>query len=212
MVDIIEEGDEFTFLISLLHQYGCFDRIESILDIGCGCGSSIFKILGKSYCGLDLDENSMIKFEQKLDKLNGTHRLIISDFQDYDFQDQKFDLIIMNNFLNDVKLSQVKSLFKKSIKLLNYEGFLFVKVNSTSSTEINKARKERDFIVEELEPNKFFIESNNYSKNFFTKDEIIELFMENDLSLLMIKKEDLQIYPEEDIKSEFSFIGFKELE
>jgi len=84
-----------------------------------------------------------------------------------------------------------------------------LRVNSTSSGEIQKAKNEANFAVLELAKKKFYIEKNNYAKNFFEKEEIIQLFELNNVSLLTIKREDEQYYPDNDVRSEYSFVGYK---
>lgn len=207
--EIIESGQGYNDLIADLSRNRILCKIDNVLDIGCGEGTSIFKRLGKEYWGIDINHDAIATLEQKLSIIGGTHNLIQSNFLEFDFNENTFDLVIMNNFLNEIQISAIETCVKKAVNLMNKGGYLFIRVNSTSSGEIQKAKNETDFAVLELAKNKFYIEENNYVKNFFEKEDIIKLIELNNVLLLTIKREDEQYYPENDVKSEYSFVGCK---
>lgn len=73
------------------------DISASVLDLGCGPGlyAKEFARMGAEVTAIDFSENSVRYARTEAEKLNLNINYINGDYIDYDFKDQKFDLITL---------------------------------------------------------------------------------------------------------------------
>ena len=204
----LNDGHDFLDLISILEQNNILTSINDIIDIGCGEGTILFKYLKKNYTALEKDFELESSISQKLSSIDGEHEIIISDFLEVKINNQ-FDIVILNNVLTEIAIKNFDKILKKCRKILRTNGFIFLRANSEFHSDIKKARNETEFKVDEISKNKFYIESNNYIKNYFTKKELIDLLEKNGFTAQVIKRIDEDYLRTNEIKSEIIVIGTK---
>lgn len=164
------------------------NKNSTVLDVGCGDGTLIFKIcyMCKKVYGIDPDTKSI-----DTAKKNNTYdniSFINDDFLKYDFGNTKFDNII---FVASIHHMDMEEALKKAKKLLNEDGKIIIvgmyKASSISDYLIEVLRIIPSFIISKIKRNKTSEEMNivtNY--NFPTGDEVRNIckkILEKDYSI-----------------------------
>jgi 2-polyprenyl-3-methyl-5-hydroxy-6-metoxy-1,4-benzoquinol methylase len=154
-----------------------------ILDIGCGAGVPVFKLLSEKYdiTGIDISEK-MIELAKK-NLPNG--KFIISDILDYDFNKSQFDAIVSYYTLFHLPREKHILFIKKCHDLLKNNGILIVTVGMYDEdsytedffgTRLYWSNYNFDFYKKMILNNNFIIVdekiiSHGYDKNKFKRDE-----------------------------------------
>ena len=92
-----------------------FNRHTRILDVGCGSGK-YGKILRKSYDIIDGAE-VFLEYIKKFELNKIYNNIYNTKIEDFDFDKNKYDLIIFGDVLEHIKESEAKKLLKKIIDL-----------------------------------------------------------------------------------------------
>ena len=125
-----------------------------ILDVGCGNGNVTSKLLSlfpdAEYTLLDASQE-MLRLCQKRFK-NSTIEYVASYFNDFDFKENYYDLIVAGFSLHHCDANEKKNLFQKIYKSLNKEGIF-----SCSDLMINKDNPQHPIVLQEW---KAFVNSN----------------------------------------------------
>jgi ubiquinone/menaquinone biosynthesis C-methylase UbiE len=99
-------------------------KIQNILDIACGTGYFMNKINKKypeiNITGIDLSREMLSKITQKQNI-----KLINSDFSRFDFEESKFDFIILSYALT-ISGNNPDEILEKAKSLLNKNGIIMV--------------------------------------------------------------------------------------
>ena len=96
----------------------------NILDIGCGCGKQyiVLAVNNNKVLGIDI-QDCMIDYAKEFNSNKNTTYLC-DDFMTYNFEDQKYDIIISQNVFFHIK--DKESLLRKIYDLLKIGGqFIF---------------------------------------------------------------------------------------
>ncbi len=204
---IISESFGYNSLISSLNEED-FEKIENVLDIGCGEGTCIFKILEKTYWGIDIDKKKIETLDSKLKEIEGNHKLEVADFNIHNFNETKFDLIIMKDFLNIIKTDQLRKTFDNAINLLKEGGVIYIRVNSEYYEDMESIRKNTNSTADAIK----FIDRDG-PRNYFKFEEIEDLFVDANIPVLFSQREDSR-YTKDGysliFSSTYSFLGQKE--
>lgn len=148
--------------------------------VGSGEGTTGFASIGKNYDAIDIDDVELIALNSKLKALNSqTQFQIYNDsFIEHDFGVKKYDLIIMNNFLNVIPHADIQDNLQKAFNLLNVGCLISVKVNTDFKSEIDKIISHRK--GKELAPLKFYDACHNKYPyyNYFSKSEMENYLIE----------------------------------
>ncbi len=203
---IISESFGYNSLISSLNEED-FEKIENVLDIGCGEGTCIFKILGKTYWGIDIDKKKIEPLDSKLKEIEGNHKLEVADFNIHNFNETKFDLIIMKDFLNIIKIDQLRKTFDNAINLLKEGGLIYIRVNSEYNEDMESIRKNTNSTADAIK----FIDRGE-PRNYFKFEEIEDLFVDTEIPVLFSQREDSRHMVGYSLifSSTYSFLGQKE--
>jgi len=130
---------------------------EHILDIGCGTGLLSLKFLEAAECtinGIDLSEDMLNIWKDKIDKLNLSNRVKIKlgDAANLEFEDSTFDIISSTVALHHVKDKQ--QTINKIYRLLKPKGRLVIgDLDVDTSGDLNDIKRLRhilDYLKEEL--------------------------------------------------------------
>jgi len=128
-----------------------------ILDIGCGTGLLSLKFLEAAECtinGIDLSEDMLNIWKDKIDKLNLSNRVKIKpgDAANLEFEDATFDIIASTVTLHHVKDKQ--QTLNKVYRLLKPKGrFIIGDLDVDTSGDLNDIKRLRhilDYLKEEL--------------------------------------------------------------
>ena len=97
---------------------------SKVLEIGCGCGSTLKKIksnFGSDVWGVDTSKKA-IEYSRKINKLNNTY---VSKFLSFN-KNKKFDVVISGGFLYVTPDHQLKKTIIKMLRLIKKNGFLII--------------------------------------------------------------------------------------
>ncbi len=206
--EIILKSSDWNFLLSNLIHNQLLTKIKSVLDVGCGDDNEIFKLLGIEYTGIDSDSAVLKRFGEKLDRFPGDHLLLHNQFENHDFKNSKFDLILLSNFLNVVPVEKIDESLNKATNLLNLEGLLYLKVNTLNSRFIQEAKSCPS--AKEVSLNKFIDIETNFSHNYFSENEIFQLVEKHNLQFITSSLNEQYYVQEEGRLSEQIYIFIKD--
>lgn len=141
-----------------------------IIDLGCGVtGNNTLYLLekGKKVISCDFAEEAL----KEVKKIKGAKTLMFDMLALFPFKDDSVDLVIADLSLHYFREKDTKKIINEIKRILKPNGYLFLRLNSTDSTEykelISKGEKQ-------IELNLFF--SNNMEKRFFSKEDIDKFF------------------------------------
>jgi ubiquinone/menaquinone biosynthesis C-methylase UbiE len=130
---------------------------EHVLDIGCGTGILSLKFLEAANCtvhGIDLAEDMLGIFEDKIKKLNLTNRVTIKqgDAVNLEFEDSTFDIVASTVTLHHIKDKQ--QIINKIYRILKPKGrFVIGDLNIDTSgdlKDVGRLRHIMDFVKDEV--------------------------------------------------------------
>lgn len=153
-------------------------KTDIVLEMGCGNGtfsSLIVKYLknGK-LLSLDISPKSIEIAKKRLNKFNNIE-LIAADVTNYDFKNQKFDVIILPDVLEHIPEELHLNLFKNISCILKPKGFIFIHIpnpfylewcrnNTPELLQIIDQPVPTDILVKNISPNGLHIhEMKTYS-------------------------------------------------
>lgn len=205
-IEIFSDGEEFARLIALLHNNGLYEGINNVLDVGAGEGTSIFKAQNKNYIAIEQNKEYENIINTKLDNINGKHAVFCLNFFEFN-TNQMFDLILLNNFITVLPIKKVVQCLEKCFEMLNVGGILFIRANSNFHSDIIKAREDQN--AEEYQEFKFKLKDESYYKNYFKKEELVNLITSSKFKISVVRLEEEEFTGQELIKSEFLFFAMK---
>ena len=154
--------DEFEEIISNIQT--------EIIDLGCGVtGNNTLYLLekGKKVISCDFAEEAL----NVVKEINGSKTLLFDMLEKFPFKDNSTDLVIADLSLHYFREKDTTRIIREIKRVLKPEGYLFLRLNSTSSTEYKKIIENME---KKIEPNLFF--TNNMEKRFFDKKDINRFF------------------------------------
>ncbi|MGV9171740.1 MAG: class I SAM-dependent methyltransferase [Promethearchaeia archaeon] len=103
------------------------ERMEELLDLGCGTGLLLNEIGQKcsiNLYGIDISEERLKVAKKRLEKNNIKARLMYMDFLNNKFENKKFDIVITNCFFLWVK--SLQKAFSEIERILKDDGILLI--------------------------------------------------------------------------------------
>lgn len=158
------------------------------LDIGAGEGrNSIF--LAKN--GFKVEAIDTIKEGlEKCKKITGKYNLPIKtkviDIRRFEFDKNKFSLILSIVTIDFLKFSEIKKIITQVKESLKRGGIFYLVVFSINDPAIKVCKKKSKVI----EHNTFYIAKSKTFRHFFEKKELIDLL--NDFKIIKLKKEKIK--------------------
>lgn len=157
-------------LVNLLPKNG------NVLDLGCGLGANSFFLSEKGFnvtC-VDKDENAIDDIKKNFPNI----KAVKSDILNFDYWDDKYDLILILNVLHFFNLQQAKQIIGNAIGSLNKNGLIYLQVFSINDPAFKKMSN-KNLLTEEK--NTFFKKETNSFMHFFEKEELIKIFSQHDI-------------------------------
>lgn len=154
-----------------------FDEIVSkvdtkIIDLGCGVtGNNTLYLLekGKKVISCDFAEEAL----KVVSKIKGSETSLFDMRDGLPFEDNYTNLIIADLSLHYFKKDETEKIISEIKRVLLPNGYLFVRLNSTNSSEYKKLIAND---TKEIEHNLFF--ASNMEKRFFDDKDVKEYFKE----------------------------------
>lgn len=143
-----------------------------IIDLGCGVtGNNTLYLIekGKGVVSCDF----AIEALNEVSKIPGSKTLLFDMREKFPFEDNYTDLIIADLSLHYFNDSDTKKIISEIKRVLKPGGHLFLRLNSTNSTEYKSIIKNK---IIQIEPH--FVFSNNMEKRFFDEDDINKYFFD----------------------------------
>ena len=130
-----------------LKEWIDYCRGTKALDLACGAGrNSIY--LAK--CGFDVDAVDIAQIaidalDAEADKKNLSHKVnaVLADLDRYKIEEEKYDLIVMTNFLDRKILSSAKLALKKD-GILFVETYMISDENEKTKSDLNNLLKSQE--------------------------------------------------------------------
>ena len=141
-------------------------KIQNILDIACGTGYFINKINKKypkiNITGIDLSKEMISKINNNQSK---NINIINYDFSKYDFEENKYDLIILSYSLT-ISGNDPEKILEKAKSLLNKNGIIMI-VDFYKIFDFYKNFMSRNNIITYQNIDQLL--DNNFTKKYFSK-------------------------------------------
>lgn len=121
-----------------------FEKGDSILDVGCGCGTKSKYLIDKglNVTGIDFSEN-FIDIAKK-EVIGG--EFLVMDINDINKLDKTFDGIFIQAVLLHIPKKEVENLLNEIIKKLKVDGYLYVAVKEKREGGVDEEiKKENDY-------------------------------------------------------------------
>lgn len=188
-IEELNKNESYINLLKFIDYYKLTERIKRVLDVGSGIGTTIFLTLDCIYDAIDIDKEAINLLSNELNKINNNFNTYNSSFIEYSFGKKKYDLILMNHFLNRIEFNKIEINLNKAYTLLEDDGIISILVNSISNSQINIPKKlivEKNINVDEIAPNKFtrFIENEILHYNYFELEEIEEILIKSKFQII----------------------------
>ncbi len=207
--DSIHENHQYLKIFQVISDSNLISDIKTVLDVGSGVGTTQFSILGIQYDAIDTDQTKLNELIRKINelKLNSWFNVINESFIEHDFKDKKYDLIIMNNFLNVIPHNTINENFKKAFSLLKENRLISISVNTLNKTDLQRTKKNKLEI--EIEENKFYRESDDSYYNYFSLSEMKQYLREAKFRIERWYLEELFQFQRQEMDSTYHFIASK---
>lgn len=154
--------DEFNSII---------ERIDTpIIDLGCGVtGNNTLYLLekGKKVISCDFAEEAL----KEVSKIPSSEVLLFDMLNPFPFEDEKAELVIADLSLHYFREKDTNRIIQEIKRILKPSGYLFFRVNSTSSAEYKELIENGEKM---LEANLFY--SKNMEKRFFGENDLDSFF------------------------------------
>lgn len=148
-----------------------------VLELGPGLGGNSIFLADKGFevtC-MDTDEESIEYIRQVCPKINAIRQDILT----YNFLQEEYDLVVARAVLHLFRFGEIKLITENIMKSLKHDGLLYIWLFS-----IKEPAFERYLLIEEAkteEKNTFYSEKHRGFRHFFTKDEVEQLFVGNEI-------------------------------
>lgn len=155
-------------LVELLPEKG------NVLDLGCGGGgNSIFLTEnGFNVTCIDTDKEVNEGFKKNYPDINVINQNIL----DFEFKENKYDMVLAINVLNFFKGEDVYLIINNIIKSLNNNGLTYIQVFSINDPSYNKFLEIAEKTGNE---NTFYSKKTQSFTHFFTQEELLNYFSKN---------------------------------
>lgn len=147
----------------------------NVLDLGCGLGANSFFLSEKGFnvtC-VDKDENAIDNIKKNFPNI----KAVKSDISNFDYWNDKYDLILILNVLHFFNFQQAKQIIGNAIGSLNKNGLIYLQVFSINDPAFKKLSN-KNLLTEK---NTFFKKETNSFMHFFEKEELVKLFSQYDI-------------------------------
>ena len=141
-----------------------------IIDLGCGSSANNTIYLlekGKSVVSCDFSEEAI----DVIKNINGSKTKLFDMLDGLPFEDNFSDIVIADLSLHYFNEENTFRVLNEIKRVLTSRGYMFVRLNSTSSIEFKQLI---ECGVEEIEEHFFY--ANNMEKRFFSDDDIKKYF------------------------------------
>lgn len=142
----------------------------TIIDLGCGVtGNNTLYLLekGKKVLSCDFAEEAL----KEVSKIPKAKVLLFGMLDPFPFETSSVGLVIADLSLHYFRKKDTDKIIQEIKRILKPEGYLFFRVNSTSSTEYKKLIEKDEKM---LESNLFF--NKNMEKRFFGENDLDSFF------------------------------------
>lgn len=156
---------------------------DEVIDLGCGVtGNNTLYLIekGKKVISCDFAEEAL----KVVDTIKGSNTLLFDMLEPFPFKDNHTDLIIADLSLHYFSEDDTKRIINEIRRVLKTNGHLFLRLNSTNSTEYKRIKEKGE---PEVEPNFFY--SNNMEKRFFDEESIKMFFY--DWNFICLREENM---------------------
>jgi len=145
------------------------------LDIGAGEGRNSFFLAKNGFEVEAIDKNSsgLEKCERFAQQNNLSITTNVCDIREFEFQDNRYSLIIARNSIDFIKKSELEIVVDKIKKSLIQNGFVYFSVFSTQEPVYQKIN---EMGLKEIEKNTFYLPKYKTYRHFFTQGELDEMF------------------------------------
>ena len=166
---------------------GCDNSNKKALDIGFGSGRHLKIALdyGFDTYGIDYFEDCKIVAEKTFSNGRNLKNLYVGDYNNYDFGDIKFDLIICYGLLFIAPEDKIISGLKKIYNITNKDGRMIINFRSKDDYLYKQGKQ--------VSENSFIIDKEPYKDamyTFYNKEEIEQLLDNAGFEIDYIERED----------------------
>ena len=166
---------------------GCDNSNKKALDIGFGSGRHLKIALdyGFDTYGIDYFEDCKIVAEKTFSTVNNLKNLYVGDYNDYDFSDIKFDLIIFCGTIFLTTEDKVYSGLNKLSHIVNKDGKMIISFRSKDDYLYKQGKQ--------VSENSFTLDDESYKDamyTFYNKEEIEQLLDNAGFKIDYIERED----------------------
>jgi SAM-dependent methyltransferase len=128
-------------------------KVRRVLDAGCGNGRHVvfFAELNFEIYGFDISKEAIKIGRAWLAKEGLKANLQVSDIKKLPFKNEYFDLVISFGVLDHIPFLEAKKALQEIHRVLTPEGYLFISLRSTDSSECGRGKKvaKNNFILAE---------------------------------------------------------------
>lgn len=159
----------YDWIVSNTHRF--ITKKSKCLELGSGVGNNINFLLDFGFRNVDSLEASKtaVKIQRKkLIKKNV--KIYNSDFNIFDYKKNNYNLVIDRVSLTHNKIHDIKNTIKKILISLKKDGYFFSIMFSKRSSFYKRQKQNSFFFQKEINNKKGIL------TNFFSKDDILELF------------------------------------
>ncbi len=156
---------------------------KEVLDLGIGQGTNSIPLakLGYSVTGVDFSYKNLERCKELCQELN----LARANIRDFEIEKDKYDLISSRCVLHFFHKDDMHEIVHNIKENLKTNGLVYISVFSEEDPKLQKCTNSDNFEV--LENNIFHNIVNDTFVNFFTKNEILDLF--SDFQTISISEE-----------------------
>lgn len=169
---------------------------HNVLEIGCGIGTFTSLIIPYLTSGnvvaMDISEKS-INLAKQIYRYQNTS-FIAADATNYDFEEKKFDVIILPDVLEHIPIKFHNDLFKKLQGVLNKNGFIFIHIPNPYYLEWCHTHKTEVLQVIDQPIKTDLLIENTYSNNLFIEElKTYSIWVkDNDYQYIVLRKKGYQ--------------------